>query len=210
MKLLPWKAAACLVAGVVSVSAAKADVQFEERGSVGYLISRHLRPGDEEAFREFLDRPRAQPLRIIYLDSRGGNPQVGVEIGRMIRERGLDTGFHYGHGRCVSACTSIFLGGVHRYYVGGERVRDGAGTRQGLGFHPPRNPRPGNEEMINGYYQEMGAPGTARLRYKIYPRESLDEGFEGPGKRTLYFTGSHTAVRAGVATGTYAPPGERD
>ena len=87
---------------------AKADIQFDERGSVGYLTSFHLRPGDEQSFAEFLDRPRPQPLRIIYMNSRGGNP--------------------------------------------------------------------GDE----------------------------------PGKRTLFFTGSRSAVRAGVATGTSVPPGLRD
>lgn len=210
MNLLSLKAAALAAIGVLAVSSARADVQLDERGPVGYLTSFHLRPGDEEAVQDFLDRPRAQPLRIIYLDSRGGNPQVGVAIGRMIRERGLDTGFHAGRGRCVSACTSIFLGGVHRYYLGGEGIADGAGTRLGLGFHPPRNPQPGNEEMVNGYYQEMGVPGASGLRYRLYPRESLDEGFDGPGKRTLFFAGSRTAVRAGVATGTSVPPGLRD
>lgn len=210
MKRFNFGAVALAAVGILSASAAVADVQLDERGPVGYLSSFHLRPGDEQAVEEFLDRPRAQPLRILYLDSRGGNPGVGVAIGRLIRERGLDTGFDVRRGRCVSACTTMFLGGVHRYYLGGEGVRDGAGTRVGLGFHPPRNPRPGNEEMLNAFYQEMGTPGAARLRYKLYPRESLDQGFEGPGKRTLFFAGGRTAVRSGVATSTSVPPGLRD
>ncbi len=204
------KAAALVAFGVLAASTAKADIQFDERGSVGYLTSFHLRPGDEEAFAEFLDRPRPQPLRIIYMNSRGGNPQVGMAIGRMIRERGLDTGFHVGRGRCVSACTAMFLGGVHRYYLGGEHVQDAAGSRVGLGFHPPRNPQPGDEEVMNGYYREMGAPGATGLRYRLYPRDSIYGGWDEPGKRTLFFTGSRSAVRAGVATGTSVPPGLRD
>ena len=210
MNLSPLIAAAFVAVGVLASSTAKADVQFEERGSVGYLTSHYLRPGDAAAVREFLDRPRARPLRIIYLNSLGGNPRVAMNIGRIIRERGIDTGFDVSRSRCVSACTAMFLGGVHRYYLGGDQVRDGAGTRVGLGFHPPRKPRPGNEEVMNGYYREMGAPDATALRYRIYPRESLDAPFYGPGKRTLFFVGSRTAVQAGVATSTSPPPGLRD
>ena len=218
MKHIPLMGAAIVAAGflagtAVSMSTAKADVQFDERGSVGYLISRHLRPGDEEAVREFLDQPRSQRLRIIYMDSRGGNPEAAMAIGQMIRERGLDTGFHAGRGRCVSACTAMFLGGVHRYYVGGENIRDGAGTKLGLGFHPPKHPDQEGEDVMNGYYRSMGAPGATGLRYHIYHRDQLDEPFEGTGRRgvrTMYFTGSRTALKTGVATSRYVPPGERD
>jgi hypothetical protein len=201
-------AAAC----VVAISPASADVEFEQRGTVGYLHSQHLRPGDEEQVRAYLDG--AQGLRIIYFDSRGGNPQAAMAIGQMIRERGLDTGFDPRSGsRCVSACTAMFMGGVRRYYVGGEHIRDAANSRRGLGFHMPRHPTPEGEDAMNGYYAAMGAPGATNLRYHIYPRDSLDQPFEGVGPRgtrMMYFTGSRTAVRAGVATGTVAPPDERD
>ena len=158
--------------------------------------------------------PQAQGVRIIYMDSRGGNPQAAMAIGQMIRERGLDTGFHpRGDNRCVSACTAMFMGGVHRYYVGGEHIRDAANSRVGLGFHPPRHPSEDGEDTMNGYYRSMGAGGATALRYHIYPRDRLDQSFEGVGQRDtrmMYFTGSRTAVRAGVATGTSAPAGERD
>lgn len=213
MNLAPLKAAALIALGVLAVPTAKADVQFEERGPVAYLMSRQLRPGDAEQVQEFLDRPRAQPLRIIYMDSRGGNPRVGMAIGQMIRERGLDTGFHVGRGRCVSSCTAMFLGGVHRYYIGADRVRDGANTRVGLGFHPPKHPQPEDENIMNGYYQQMGAPGATSLRYRIYPRDSLDQPYQGVGRkdrRVMFFAGSRTAIRTGVATSRSAPPGLRD
>lgn len=212
MNLFPLKAAAFVAVGIMAVPTAKADVQFDERGAVGYLTSRHLRPGDQEAVQEFLDSPRAQPLRIIYMDSHGGNPRVAMAIGRMIRERGLDTGYDARHGRCVSACTAMYLGGVHRYYTGGSRVRDGIETKVGLGFHAPRHPRPEGEDIMNGYYREMGAPGATNLRYHVYPRDSLDQPFEGVGRRgrrAMYYAGSRTAIRDGVATDTVAPPGLR-
>ena len=213
MKLLPLKAAAFVAVGVLTMSAARADVEFQERGPVAYLNSHRLQPGDEETVQEFLDSPRAQSLRIIYMNSLGGNPRVGMAIGEIIRQRGLDTGFHVGHGRCVSACTAMFLGGVHRYYLGAEHVHDGVETHVGLAFHMPRHPTPEGEDVMNGYFRSMGAPGTTNLRYKVYPRESLDEPFEGVGprgRRALFFAGGRTALKAGVATGTSAPPGLRD
>ena len=148
------------------------------------------------------------------MDSRGGNQRVAMAIGQAIRARGLDTGFNpRGGSRCVSACTAMFLGGVRRYYVGGEHIRDAANTRYGLGFHPSKHPTPELEDSVNNYFETMGGPRAAALRYKIYPRDQLDQPFEGVGRRggrVMYFTGSRTAVRTGVATGTMAPRGERD
>lgn len=190
--------AALVLATVTAASAAYADVEMSERGSVAYLSSERLQPGDAETFAAFLDQPRAQPVRIVYLNSRGGNTRVAVEIGRMIRERGLDTGFHVGRGRCVSACTTIFLGGVHRYYIGSNGVADGAATRLGLGFHPSSG-GDGAEDMIGQYYQEMGVPGALSLRYRLTPRG-------GDGPRTLFFAGGRSALQAGVATSTSEPP----
>jgi hypothetical protein len=189
------------LAMVAATSAAKADLRISQKGPVAYLSSTRLEPGDAESFAAFLDTPRAQGLRIVYLNSRGGNTRVAVEIGRMIRERGLDTGFHVGRGKCVSACTTMFLGGVHRYYIGSSRVADGPATRVGLGFHPS-NGGPEAEGLINQYYQEMGVPGATALRYRLYPRESVGEGM---GPRTLFFAGGRSAVESGVATSTSEP-----
>ena len=212
--MIHWsvKAALAALVGSAAVSSAQADVQFEQRGAVAYLHSQHLRPGDEEQVREFLDS--AQGVRIVYMDSRGGNPRAAMAIGQMIRERGLDTGFNPSHGsRCASACTAMFMGGVRRYYLGGEHVRDAANSRVGLGFHMPRHPTQEGEDTMNEYYRSMGAGGATALRYHIYSRDSLDQPYQGVGPRNtrvMYFAGSRTAVRTGVATGTSAPAGERD
>ena len=191
------KAGRVAAVGVLAISSARADVEFERRGQVAYLHSHRIRPGDEEQVRAFLDGPEGQGVRIIYFDSRGGNPPAAMAIGQLIRERGLDTGFHPRNG----------------YYVGGERVRDAANTRVGLGFHMPNNPTQEGEDTMNEYYRSMGAAGATSLRYHIYPRETLDQPYQGVGPRNarvMYFTGSRTAVRTGVATGVSAPTGERD
>jgi hypothetical protein len=83
------------------------------------------------AFRQFLAKEEYQP--IVYFDSPGGNLTSALELGRLIRARGLDTfvggpyeafiGFASGNekiqrlttqGICFSACAYAFLGGVSR------------------------------------------------------------------------------------------------
>lgn len=199
-------AALAALALSATASAAKADISFRVRGPVLYLSSHRLQPGDGMEFAAFLDQPRRVPIRIVYMNSNGGNTQVAIRIGQMIRERGLDTGFHVGHGRCVSACTTMFVGGVHRYYIGGRAVADGVATRRGLGFHPSGAPQA--EERINDYYQRMGVPGAANLRYRIYSPDEAMGGIEGP--RRLFFAGGNSAVRSGVATSTLPPRSLRD
>lgn len=191
---------------VVAATAAQADIQIRVRGNVAYLSSHRLMRGDAMEFAAFLQQPEASRVRVVYLNSKGGNTQVAMRIGQMIRERGLDTGFDARRARCVSACTTMFVGGVNRYYVGGNGVRDGIGTRHGLGFHPSNGGQM-NEGRVNEYYERMGVPGASALRYRVYSRDSVERGM---GPRRMYFAGGNSALRAGVATSTYAPRGLRD
>ena len=180
------------------------------------LQSDHLDRGDEETFAQFLSSPAAAPIKIIYLDSRGGNTAAAIAIGRMIRQHGLDTAYHVGHGRCVSACTTIFLGGVNRYYVGGDQVADGIATHVGLGFHPS-NGNQENEDRIGAYYADMGVPGALKVRYKVYSRSMVgnpgaDDGSGQPQKYKLFFISGGLALKNGVATSVNEPknPALRD
>jgi len=206
--------------GLLAPSVAMADLQTTERGPVVFLESNHLDRGDEEIFARFLASPSGAAARIVYLDSRGGNTEAAIAIGRMIRQHGLDTAYHVGHGRCVSACTTIFLGGVHRYYVGGNRVADGVATHVGLGFHPSANGSQEGEGRIAAYYSDMGVPGAAQLRYRLYSRDSVGGGggwTDGPGgpggpdgpggsqKFRLFFVSGGLALKAGVATSVGEP-----
>ena len=43
-------------------------------------------------------------------------------------------------------------------------MRDGIGTRYGMGFHPSSGGQR-MENLTNQYYEQMGTPGMARLRY---------------------------------------------
>lgn len=81
-------------------------------------------------FQEFLDSDRLDGFRfIVHLNSEGGNLYGGMELGRMIRNRGFSTdivsyeprspGEEWWHprelpGQCWSACAIAFLGGERR------------------------------------------------------------------------------------------------
>jgi hypothetical protein len=197
--------AAIALLGWSIAHAARADVQLTERGPVAYLRSHRILPGDAMALSEFLNRPRAEPLRIIYLDSRGGNTMVALRMAKMIHEQGLDTAFHVGRAHCASECTTLFTGGIHRYYIGGAHVRDGIGTRYGLGFHPSSGGQP-LEDRVNEFYQQAGVPGAAQLRYRLYRRETVNPML---GRRDMFFASGRAATEAGVATSLSEPPDPR-
>jgi len=56
-------------------------------------------------------------LNAIQLDSFGGNGSVGMQIGRLIRQKHLNT-YISKDAECASACVFILLGGVQRYAFG--------------------------------------------------------------------------------------------
>jgi hypothetical protein len=191
--------------GSCLASAASADVQLTERGPIAFLKSQVIRPGDAITLSEFLNRPRRERLRIIYLDSRGGRTVVALRMAKMIHDQGLDTAFHVGRAHCASECTTLFVGGIHRYYIGGARVHDGIDTRYGLGFHPSSG-GPADEDPVNAFYEEADVPGTAQLRYHLYPRETVHQGM---GRREMFFASGRAATEAGVATSLSEPPDPR-
>jgi hypothetical protein len=194
-----------IILALTAATAARADVRLTERGPVAYLTSNRIMPGDAITLSEFLSRPRAEPLRIIYLDSKGGKTIVALRMAKMIHDQGLDTAFHVGRAHCASECTTLFAGGIHRYYIGGADVRDGVGTRRGLGFHPS-NGSPALEDRVNDFYQQAGVPGAAQLRYRLYPRETINPTL---GRRKMFFASGRTATQAGVATSLSEPPDPR-
>ena len=198
------RSAILVLASFLCTSPVLADVELEARGAVAFLHSERLLPGDEETFEQFLAEPRQEPIRIVYLDSRGGSTQTAIEIGRSIRAHHIATAFHVGHGRCVSACTTMFVGGVQRYYIGSDDVQDGVATHLGLGFHPSQGGARA-EDLVSDYYRDMGVEGANGLRYRVYSRESVMEPTEGRNTNRLFFAGGRSALAAGVATSTAEP-----
>ncbi len=193
-----------VLASLLSTGPVLADVELEARGAVAFLHSERLLPGDEQTFEQFLAEPRPEPIRIVYLDSRGGNTRTAIEIGRSIRAHRIATAFHVGHGRCVSACTTMFLGGMQRYYIDSDGVQDGVATHLGLGFHPSQGGERA-EDLIADYYRDMGVEGANSLRYHLYSRGSVMEATEGRNTNRLFFAGGRSAISTGVATSTAEP-----
>ena len=156
--------------------------------------------GDQKPFAEFLAAPRAQPLRVIYLDSFGGSVEAGILIGRLIRLAGLSTAIDARYKRCTSSCTLIFAGGVNRYNIHGEEVEEGYNASSGLGYHGsylkgiqgygPVSNR--GTQMMADFYAEMGQPEAATLLAK------------GKGSSIYRPTGS-TTLAMKIAT-SLAPP----
>ncbi len=80
--------------------------------------------GTAARLNDFLNMHHAIPGAMIDFNSPGGNLQEGLQIGRLIRKRNLQTNiFQQGaehkpdqlKGSCYSACSIAFLGGIVRY-----------------------------------------------------------------------------------------------
>lgn len=99
--------------------------------------------GAAKAFQQFAD---ALPsLRVVHLTSQGGRIAEAERIAAYIKEHGLST---YVPNFCVSACTTIFLGGR-------ERI---VNSKSRLGFHQPDFPGLSDQER-----REMIANEQKRL-----------------------------------------------
>jgi hypothetical protein len=81
--------------------------------------------GAAKEFERFTDAMGA--LKLVHLNSSGGRIEEAQRIGNIIRKRGLST---YVVGRCLSACTIIFLSGRERLISPESKI----------GFHQPYFP----------------------------------------------------------------------
>jgi hypothetical protein len=90
-----------------------------------------IEPGDDAKFRDFLERSAPPPRTTVYIDSRGGDVDAAIGIGRLIRDAWMHTAIgtyvlrgttdffverEHLHGQCMSAATLIYLGGRLRYF----------------------------------------------------------------------------------------------
>jgi hypothetical protein len=192
-----------LVASIALASVAAspaAALSFSDNGSEA-LVTGRFDHDDEVKFQQFLARPRPAPLRVLYLNSHGGNLKAGIDIGRLIRRAGLTTAVLATRHVCDSACTLAFAGGVRRHNIGGEAVYEGMSSMLGLGFHPAH--RRGNyvtpsmktedgTARIRAFYAEMGMPRAAELM----DRAAIN---------TLYRPSGRTTLDLRIATSLAAP-----
>lgn len=191
-------ASVCLLA---SAHAASATIYMRQVGSRLYL-SGSFENGDEDRFAEFLTASKAQPVKVVFLDSFGGQIGAGIKLGQMIRKARLSTAVDANAARCDSACTLIFAGGIKRYYINAAAVFEGFSSRGGLGYHPAHW-RDGSwtqgglsdkgTALMSNYYRQMGQPGATLLMQKA-------------GWNSIYRPSGATALKLKIATSLDMPP----
>ena len=185
---------------VIGLAAPARALQMMESGSVATL-SGVFELGDEARFQAFLQQPRSASLRVLFLNSPGGNLKAGIDIGRLVRRAGLVTAVHADRSTCDSACTLAFAGGVRRHYVNGARVFEGMSSMMGLGFHPAWrrgnavSPSLKSDEAtgrVRAFYAEMGMPRAAELM----DRAAIN---------SMYRPSGQTSLQLNIATSLAAP-----
>lgn len=181
--------AAAVLAAPVSAAPAHA-VYLSEDGAAAFLRGR-IDKGDGEVFKTFVERPRAAPLKVIYLDSYGGDLAAGISIGTQLRKARMDTAVKAESANCASACTLIFAGGIRRFNIGGDKITPGLQGFTGLGYHPANQlddrkffalkSQIGTDIMAR-FYALMGQPGAASFLSRGAAINTL---YRPSGKETL-------------------------
>ena len=109
------------------------------------VLTGTIQPGDDTAFAASVD----DNVRTVVLGSSGGRVDEAMSIGRLIRERGLDTAVP---SLCESACVLIWVGGKTRT-VEGKLVVHCPTLRDS----PYQCDAAGRQQML-AYLREMSAP----------------------------------------------------
>ncbi len=173
---------------------------FAEQGEVAYILG-DISEHDDWYFQEFLKMPRAAPLKTVYLHSTGGRVGEATNISRMIRRAGLATAINAARSPCTSACTLIFAGGVKRYYISSQNVRDGLSGDRGLGYHRGNDmgatgqgvrEDPLTTDKMIALSREMGVGSAAKFARQAPPT-------------AVYYLSGASALRSGVATSLQGP-----
>lgn len=189
---------ALLVAALLAAPASA--LTLRERDGVA-LLRGSIEEGDAKVLAAFLEKPRATPLRVIWLESGGGSLAEGIRMAKEIRKAKIATAVDATGAYCDSACTFLFVAGAQRHYVGGDRVMEGLSGLTGLGFHvsairgdrvrPTVMSDKGTQDMT-AFYREFGVPGAADLAGKAM-------------FNAMFRPNGETALKLGIAT-SLAPP----
>ena len=135
---------------------------------LGIYISGQIEIGDDNKFSEVLKKPGTIP--IVYIDSLGGNVGTAINIGKIIRKKGLAVSVQ-DNKTCASSCVMILAAGVqrivferakvviHRPYIDGE-LKDG-------GDYDANYKNMLN--LLNNYFYEMNVPTTLVNRMMTIP-----------------------------------------
>jgi hypothetical protein len=173
-------------------------IELSQRGSVATLTG-GIRDGDEFILRDFLARPEASQIKVIYLHSPGGKVDPARVMARAIRATGLTTAVDGSKAFCNSACTGLFTAGVARHYINAPAADRDGGANLGIGFHEGNSVGQAGRGysggatagMINTYY-EMGVPGAAQVVTKA-------------AFNKMHYVSGATAMSLGIATSLQRP-----
>ena len=188
---------------ILAATPAAHALQFSQSGAT-LTLSGPIEAGDDHLLRSYLSRAGASQIKLINLDSPGGMVYEAYKISEIIRAAHLNTVVDANRASCASACTTVFAGGVRRYYINAQSVVDGDTRNHGLGFHQASSwsGRVGERQydyqgssMMVATFNEMGVPNAAKLIDKAK--------FRG-----LYRVSGQTAWSLGIATDLKLPHAE--
>ncbi|MDH4413934.1 MAG: hypothetical protein QE484_11535 [Rhizobium sp.] len=135
-----------------------------------------IEPGDQEKFRDFLNRTAPPPRTMVYINSSGGDVEAAMGIGRLIRQSWFSTSIgtyllqpqrqsnlivprEHTSGRCISSATLMYLGGRLRFYSAGSEF----GVHQ-FSFQNPTAESIYRSQRLSAsiatYIAEMGIPAA--------------------------------------------------
>ena len=176
---------------------------LSQKGEI-VLLAGHINNGDDVEFKNFINSPANAQIKIIQLQSGGGNINAAKLIARLIRDKKLTTLVNAKTDNCASACTLLFSAGIKRHYVNAQDIEDGLyGLKQntnGLGYHQGSN-RNSNEL---GHYSENATKSMIAAFNEMGTHKGKDlMAFASP--LWLYRISSHTALKFGIATSLSMP-----
>ena len=195
----------CFLIGLLFCTSASADVRRLTDGSI--LISGQIAQQDFAFFSSHSKEFEFKSPWVI-LNSRGGDVDAAIKIGRIIRSA---DGTTWIKGRCYSSCALIFIAGVNRENLGELGLHRPYFASAPLGREQIERQMPIMRSAVKGYVEEMGITGSFFERmfntdpseidilrdddtYKIVPRTdpTYDE-----------ITISHSAQWHGLTTSEY-------
>lgn len=153
--------------------------------AVELIIDGEIREGDVETFVQSVQWAYAneRELRGVILNSIGGDMNVAIRIGRMIRALRLSTSMRDGDS-CLSSCALIYISGYPRMAFGGQ-----------LGLHrpymggPPSISAPSRESILGMYSQmadHMRAMGLSEALIEVSLRTEPEEMFMIAGRSAIW------------------------
>src|SRR5262249_2822475 len=132
------------------------------------LIAGEIKEGDDIKFKQLLESRKVVGGGVL-LSGPGGNVATGINIGREIKARKLDT-FVLKDKVCASICGAIWLAGrirlahedAHIGFHSAFPKQDGGAAVSG-----------GGNAVIGGYYKELGLSDTAIFYLTNTPPEQM-------------------------------------